>query len=294
MKKTMTPFQKLKNRIAAEFPKKKFIGDININDEEFDVLMEIFKNKFSAMAKSGLQNMLDPMIAVALVQIGIRLYDGNYWGHVGRILGNKLNPSGNQQMLGEVFILILKKHQKYVLDERERVNSILAHCFVSDHYATGLFEFMFDYYRIDLERDLNRNTSDAMNGMIQAIKQSAVAMEMNAANKERTQTSARVYMLRKHTVHAITAYPIPSRMKLRRILRLMDKCFWENTKPAHPVSRLTIRFNEWQEDSDSFKTDYSRFYGGVAHGGGRKSYSSPYLRSDLRKTQFIIVIPSQL
>lgn len=294
MNKTITPIQKLRNRIGMEFSKKKFIGDINLNDEEYNVLIESFKNKFSTMSSSVMQKVEDPMIAVALVQIGIRYYDGNYWGHVGRILGNKLNPSGNQQWLGEAFIHILKKHHKYVQDERERVNSILAHCFVSDHYAEGLFEFMFDYYRIDLERDLNRNTTEAMNGMIQAIKESAIATEMTSTIRDRTHSSVRVYKLRKHTVHAISAFPIISRIKLLRILRLMDKCFWDNIKPANPVSRLTIRFNEWHEDANSFKTDYSRFYGETTSGKGRKSYSSPYLWCDLRNTKFFIIIPSQL
>ena len=33
-KKVLSPFDKLVKRINREFPKKKHIGDININDEE--------------------------------------------------------------------------------------------------------------------------------------------------------------------------------------------------------------------------------------------------------------------
>lgn len=37
-KKVLSPIEKLKKRISKEFPKKKYIGDINVNDKEYDTI----------------------------------------------------------------------------------------------------------------------------------------------------------------------------------------------------------------------------------------------------------------
>lgn len=279
-KKTITPLEKLGKRILKEFEKKKFIGDIIINEAEFEILIDYFRTKCNGIINSYTNTINDPIFATALVQIGIKYYDGNFWGHVAEVLGtNKINPV-HQGFIGEAFVKTLAHYNKLLLDKSERVNNILMHGFVSDYYANEMFDFLFKYYNIDLERDLQRNNSEMMQNLIEVT--------------QRNDNTGRTYLLVKQTANAISANIRSGKIRLRRLLRLIDKCFWEQITPANPVSRLSILFNNWQENSNEFKLQYNKYHSGTTYGGGKKSYSSPYLKCDLLNIRFVLVLPTQL
>ena len=83
-KRAKTPEQKLFKRIDREINRFKYIGDISINDDEYDILIRYLKRTLSDF--SGLRRRHDDsLLAVALVQIGIREYNGRFWPHVSRI-----------------------------------------------------------------------------------------------------------------------------------------------------------------------------------------------------------------
>ena len=79
---------RLIKRIQDEFCKKKLLGDIRINDEEFRILVEIFKEKYRRMINSYDRIVNDPVFCIALIQIGIRYYNGRFWPHVKHVLDN--------------------------------------------------------------------------------------------------------------------------------------------------------------------------------------------------------------
>jgi hypothetical protein len=279
-KRTLTPFEKLKKRILKEFPKKKLIGDIIITNEEYDLLIDYFKTKYNNLIRSYTHIINDPIFATILVQIGIKHYNGNFWGHVASILGvEKVNPI-HQGWIGESFINTLLLNDKIMLDKSERVGNILMHGFVSDYYANEMFDFLFKYYNIDLERDLQRNDAAMMNNFVDIIK--------------RNDNTGRTHMLVKQTASAITANTRGGKIRIRRILRLIDKCFWEQITPVNPVSRLSILFNNWQENSEEFKQQYHKYTNGFTMTKGKKSYSSPYIKCNFITTKFKLVFPTQL
>ncbi len=280
VKKIVTPFERLWNRILKQFPKKKLIGDIIIKDFEYEILIDYFKGKSKGIINTNTYLKNDPMFATALVQIGIKYYDSNFWGHVQEVLGTKKMSAIHQGLIGQSFVNTLTSNNKIMLDKSERVNNILMHGFVSNNYANEMFDFMFKFYNIDLERDLLRNNSEMMNGLIEVI--------------QRNDNTGRTYLLVKQTSNAITANVRGGKIRIRWILRLIDKCFWEQITPINPVSRLSILFNKWQENSNEFKAQFNKYNGGTTNVGGKKSYSSPYIKCNFQQTTFMLVLPTQL
>lgn len=279
-KRKLTSYERLKKRILKEFPKKKFIGDISIKDSEYEILIEYFKRKCDILKNSNTHIINDVIFATALVQIGIKYYDGNFWRHVTEVFGTeKINPI-YQTWIGQSFIHTLSLNKKILLDGSERVNNILMHGFVSDHYANEMFDFLFKYYNIDLERDLQRNNSEMMNGLIEVA--------------ERNDNTGRTYLLVKQTANAIIANTRGGKIRIRRILRLIDNCFWKQLTPSNPISRLTVLFCKWQENSNEFKFQYNKYNCGSVNAEGKKSFSSPYIICNFLNTTFKLVLPSQL
>lgn len=279
-KEILTPFKRMKKRILKEFSKKKLIGDIIINEVEYEMLIEYFKMKCDELRRSYSHSTNDPIFATALVQIGIKKYDGNLWTHVAQIIGVAKLSAMYQGWIGESFVNTLLLNNKILISKSERVNNILMHGFVSDYYADEMFNFFFKYYNIDLERDLQRNSTEMMKGLFDVT--------------QRNDNTGRTYLLVKQTANSIWANARGGKSRIRRILRLIDKCFWEQITPANPVSRISILFNSWQENSSEFKMQFNNYNGGVISGGGKKSYSSPYIKCDFFKTEFKLVLPTQL
>ena len=79
-KRGITPDEKLRRRIKRQFAKKKYLGDIQISDEEYALLLEYMRLRFKAMAARYSFKTPDEAFCVGMVQIGIRCYeDGVYW-----------------------------------------------------------------------------------------------------------------------------------------------------------------------------------------------------------------------
>ena len=289
-------FVKLKRRIDAQFDHKFFLGDIPVSQEEYVELLEYTK-WLLLRVNSWTVEVNDPILAVALVQIGIRCYnDGNFWGNA---LTQELkieNTHLYQRYLGESFIRTLKSHDKFVLDESRRVQSILFHSFVTDYYSKGLFELLFQYYSKDLERDIYRNDKAQMQALMDTLKMRAemTEAESEAFTGQFMVRGSRAYRLRQHTLQAISANMGHSSMRLRRILRLMDNAFWKDSVPRKPVSRMTILFKEWINESPTFQSEHRLFKSGVIRNRGKKHFSSPYLYADIRNTAFSLVLPPQI
>ena len=125
------------------------------------------------------------MFATALVQIGIKYYDGRFWPHIENILGISTSNINYRYSIGGTFIETILAYKKPMLDKSEYVNNILMHGFVSDYYANEMFDFLFKYYNLDLERDLKRNNKEMMDNLIEII--------------QRNDNTGRTYLLVKQT-----------------------------------------------------------------------------------------------
>jgi len=281
IKRQLTPFEKLKKRIEKQFPVKKFISDILISDEEYVILEKYFLMKYKMLVNSASHKLIDPMFACAIVQLGVRYYAaGNFWGNIADALGiNRINAN-QQSWIRESFNNTLKKYDKLTIPGDDSINNILMHCFVADYYANDFFEFLFAYYRIDLERDIERNDTVTMNSLIKTML--------------REDNTGRSYFLVKHTADAVRTNTRGCKIRVRRFLRLIDKCFWERIDLYGSPHRLTGLLNSWMGTSKNFELLVNEYNAGGQAAGGKRNFSSPYIRCDFKASRFELVLPSQL
>lgn len=277
MPRLLTPIEKLIHRIMREFPKKKLLGDIAINDDEFQLLVDYFRGKYRHMYISGQHHVIDPILSLALIQIGIRYYDGNFWSHVKRILNARDFNANHQGWLGMTFVETMRQYGKLQL-ENNRVDSILMHGFVSNYYAENFFNFLFAFYSIDLERDLNRLDRLTMDELVGIIK--------------RNDNTGRTYWLVEHTADAVRNNTRGSKIRIRRYLKLIDKAFWGEQLPENSQNRLVAQFIKWEELSDDFQAERNRYIGSA--GQRKKRFSAPFIRYFPRTQVFKLILPAQI
>ena len=288
--------KRLRTRLNKEFEKKFFIGDIAINDQEYAMLLEDARNISKKIMTAGYPASDSVILAAVLVQIGIRIYDGRfYWPYVEEELGIEHNVK-YQHLLGDTFINTLRAHNKHITDATERVQNILFHGFVSNYYSKGLFELLFQYYSHDLERDIYRNTTEQMQALMDTLAKKAAQDEKQseAFTDQFMAKGSRAYKLKSHTLQAISAHPIHSRTRLRRLLRLIDSAFWKDAVPKNPTSRLTILFKEWISDSPAYKKEYRLYQQGEIRNRGKKHFSVPYLFANIGRGTFELKLPAQI
>ena len=268
-------FEKMKKRIKREFKKVKYIGDIHISDEEYEVLKEYIPIVFRRLRMTSSHECVDEIFAVALVQIGIRNYNGRYWTYVSKLIDGGIN-NVQQGWIGRSFVKTLDKYNKIHVGAEEMVNNILMHSFITKYYAADFFDFIFAYYQKDLDRDLSRHTKEMRNYLISSMKMS--------------EDSVRSYKIKRHTADAVTANEIGCKIRIRRILQLMDNYMFSGVLPTNSQNRVTNLFVEWAKTSKAFDVARKEYSTGKK---GQKRFSSPYLRFDTAYKDFVLVLPPQ-
>ena len=288
-------YKNLLSKIKNSFDKKYYIGDIPIKDEEYEVLKAYAAVMYEKMLEHKLPLSDCPVLAVALVQIGIKKYNGKYWPHVEAEILESIPPH-KQKYFGDSFINTMKAHNKAFISESDMVASIMFHTFVSDYYSKGLFALLFQYFKNDLERDINRNDKDQMNALMETLTTKAELGEeaSEAFTDQFMEKGSRAYKLRQHTLQAICTAPGKSSMRLRRIIRNIDEAFWNDKLPKNPVSRLTKLYVQWVEESEEFKKEYRRYKQGEIRNRGKKHFSAPYLFVNIAQDKFRVMLPAQI
>lgn len=274
------PFTRLKSRILRELPSKKLVGDIVISPDEYMLLTDYLKIVHMSISKGLYTISVDPVLAVALVQIGINHYDSNYWSHLAAELNVGAVSNNHRNKLGDTLRKTLRQYQLPHFGPSDLVKTILMHGFVSRHYADDLFNFLFAFYRLDLERDITRYDRTLMNSLMEAMS--------------RNDNTGRTYYLVQHTADAVRANLRGSKIRIRRLLRLIDRCFWEQIVPANSSNRLSQCFITWKEKSAAFSQEYGKYHGGTGSGHGSRSFSSPHFKCDFSGLSFRLHLPTQL
>lgn len=133
----------LNTKINRQFKTCRYIGDIVISEDEYILLKAYLRSICRKYLNTSERYITSPIFAVALVQIGIHKYDGRFWPHVEREIDMEL-PGSYQKWIGRSFYKTLEKYNKYKVAENEMMNNILLHCFITNYYASDLFDFLFD------------------------------------------------------------------------------------------------------------------------------------------------------
>lgn len=278
--RTVTVEQKLERRINREFPQKKYISDIKINDEEYEILKNIVKINVKSLCErrnSTTSPMMQPSFAVGVVQIALRVYEeGNLWGYFFRTLGIKSNAAV-QRLVGLAFLNTLKRYEKVISGETSYVNNILVHCYVSNNYLDNYFLFLYKFYSIDLDRDIGRLDREMMNSLIESI-----CLEG---------TAGRAYLLVKQTEDAVKVNIRGAKIRIRNHIKLMDKLFWEPEYELFTEHRLYTALSRWALGDNELKRDKDSAIGGRRRGAHH--FAAPFLKYNEADDALQIVLPPQ-
>lgn len=270
-------FKSLCKRIRREFKRVMYIGDIKISEEEYALLKAYMVDTCSLLFRSSTRSSNDPVLATALVQFGIHEYNGSFWPHFKKLFPfNSINQV-QCNLIGKIFVYTLKKNNKKCLGYSEMVNSILMHAFITEYYAKDLFDFLFMYYERDLDRNLDNHTKEMRNYLIQSM--------------QREDNGARSYKIKKHTADAVTANEHGCKIRIRRILKMMDDYMFYDKLPENSTNRVTNLFVKWAKQSKDFAYARRKYAG--AGRKGRKRFSSPYLHFDTDTKEFLLRFPVQ-
>lgn len=274
----------LERRVNKLFQRVKLLGDIPISETEYQLLLGYFIKKSQVYLKKK-YFIEDRLYTVALVQIGIHEYDGRFWPHVRKILG--LDNRCSQTKLNNIifpFKYTLSFYKKDIVDQHENVNTILMHGFVSNHYIGYLFDFLYRFYMIDIERDLNwEYFGQTLNYMIDMIQNE---------DQIEIEQSDRKYILVKQTVDGIRHSTKQSvGMKFRWLLKTIDKLTYDETINMNSKSRLIKAFINWAETSE-YKKKLDKLYAS-SKGNGLSRNSTAFIKFFPRTNSFVLMIPSQ-
>ena len=275
-------YTRLRNRIVTEFQRVRLLCEINIDDEEYDILCAYLRKWYHNGIEEGCNDAVDIVFCVALVQIGIRNYDGSYWNHVENVIGKdkKCNITDSQrEWLGRVFSETILGFGKAIYKQGENTKNILMHCFVTDNFAPKFFEFLFQYYDYDLERDISGDLEEESLIICNSIK--------NPYGKRKQFLSNYVYL----SIRCDIRY---CQMMVAEILSLIDKKFWNEKIEEYRNCRLTEKFIEWSEQEKLFHEEQQYYHAEDGKRAHTRKYRTPYIKCNMEEANFQMVLPPQI
>ena len=276
-KRGLAPDEKLRRRIKRQFAKKKYLGDIQISDEEYALLLDYMRGRFKAMAARCSFKTPDEAFCVGMVQIGIRCYeDGVYWPKFQQEMRVSTN-GGIQSELSDMFEETLRRNGHEMLDNQRFVNQLLLQGFVTDRYAGRLFDYLYDYYQRELFCCLGN-----LKGRLKALLR---AMARNDRGQVKIVTQ---------TADAIAYNPGSAQTRVQGLLRRIDKAYWDEELPGRERSnRLTRAFLDWLDERGRAVMNNDRA-GSGARSRGDKRFSSPTIRYSPKDGTFALALPPQI
>ena len=270
----------LMDRIRKSFESEaiELIGDIQISDEEYEQLTYYFVEQYNSHFKHKRQLMVDPICATFLVQLSIRESDANYWSYVNEKFKDKSLGQNEFAYIGKSFIETLKQYKKplYISDVNDYVKNIQFHGFVSNYRADNLFEFVYKYYDLDLDRDFEENQRD--NNFDELI--SAIIKNDN---------TNRTNLIVQQTADALKKCESLGRKKILFILELIDRKYMgvkSHVDFDYEDARLKELFENWTHNKNS---SFSKRTGESIE----KRFRTPILKCNYQNNSFSILLPKQ-
>lgn len=275
-----SPQAQLRNKIVDYFADAVLLCEIPINDDEYKILCEYIRNKYENLVETRQKVGTDIMFTVGMVQIGMRTYDNTFWPHVAEAIGVKNIPTSRHELFGECVTQTLLNFGKAVSEGREYVTTILLHGFIVDSYAYRVFEYLFQYYNIDLKRDIRDLQDDDLEYLCASI--------INPYAKRRQ-------LLSNYMGMSIRAERKFAKQVLLSILKLIDQSFWnEYTENITLPGRLETFFQKWRENSSFYKTEKEKKVNGKVLSNKQYNFRTPRLHCDMNNAEFSIILPEQL
>ena len=278
--KVLSKKEKFYRRIEREFDSKVLIGDIPIGEDD-ELLKDFMHNSIQQFVFENKPIVHEKVFAFGLVRLALKHYSsGRFWPFFKEEYGISI-PSNYQGKINDAFRKIMMKYDKaYDNDTSNFIQNICMHSFVCDKCADQFFDYMFDFWRVDLSRSIDNSKSDDGNDIFDILI-------------EEIGYSVQDIMI--HTTMALHWNPIGCKNRFRRILRMIDNSYWYGTDYSGSKNRITVLFEKWKNNpNSSFMKEYRRTAEGRKHGRGEKLLSKPTISYEHSTAAFTLILPKQI
>ena len=286
--KILNDFEKLVKYVRDEFKTRKLIGDIKLNENQETLLNQYMKRQLIIFDSnpSDFSPEYPRLFALALVRYAMRNYNkrhlGEFWPYFNTEYGIKIDAN-SQKYIHDIFESVLKNdHISYLEDGSNKIDNITMHTFVSDNSASQLFDYLFDFWRLDLLRNVENfnNNLDGIDVFGELIK----VMKIGNQN------------IRSHTSQLLKFPKLTPIFKnrIRRIFRLINDSFWNDKKVNETGNRINALLNKWIEDpKGAFQKEKQYIAKHTSKEKGEILYHSPILKLNSNDEKLNIILPVQ-
>ncbi|MBO5536713.1 MAG: hypothetical protein J6B53_15180, partial [Clostridia bacterium] len=264
----------LKKYIEEQFDSQPFLGNIELSEEEYKLLLDYFVKRYwtgrNAMRNETLR---DKAMCVALVQIAVRSKLSSYWDEVKKILGPKTKSQEMMRLLGKMFTGTMTQYHKATYVTNDYVQSIKMHTFVTNAGLPAFFDFLFSYY----DKDIGRNMEFAN---AEELRQTIIDEDEHGK-----------HVLLRQTVNALHMAGTVGTARLRKYLNWIDMAFWNPGWEPDEEDRFARGFVEWCRTNVYMNGEMDR--NSTVTKRGKRIYSEPTLEIDGTSGKLSVILPSE-
>ena len=286
--KILNDFEKIVKYVRDEFKTRKLIGDIRLTNDQ-EIILNNYMKKQLVVFNSNPNDFLPEyprLFALGLVRYAMRNYNKNHSGEFWPYFKNDFDvdiSANKQKYIHEIFVSILKEDKKACLENAaNKIDMITMHTFVSDNSASQLFDYLFDFWRLDLLRNVeNFNNNDEGTDVFSDLIK---VMEYGTQN------------VRTHTSQLLKFPELKPIFKnrIKRIFRLINDAFWNETKINETGNRINHLLNLWIDDpKGAFQKEKKYVAKQTSKEKGEILYHSPILKLNVEEEKLRITLPSQ-
>lgn len=272
-------------RIDKEYDKKILLGDIVINDSKNAILKQYMTGELMRLDRLGanFRPMHKKVFAFGLVRYAMKYYGrGTFFPYFKDEYGIDVKVN-NQREIHEWFRIIMRQTGKTYDDNLpQKIDNISLHSFVTDRCSKQFFDYLFDFWR----KELNRNIENMYGEGNEIFK--ALISEIKSNNEQS------INNVMKHTSMALALNERSCRLRIRRFLKLMDECFWNGDKIPVTDNRFNKLLRVWMENPNgNFQKEYKIT---IKDKGtrGQKLLSKPQLQVSFKNSVFSLRLPQEL
>lgn len=277
--------EKLFLKIERKFDKVVFIGDIEIAPEEEKYLKEYMNKMLKYVQKNERVNEHEKVFAFGMVRAALKRYKSNtFWPYVKEEYGVQI-PGNYQSTVNKCFKNILTKYNKLYLDEGSNyLQNMCMHAFVCDECADQLFDYIFEFWRIDLSRSIENMTGEDGSSLFDVL------LDEIESNEEVSRQD-----VMSHTTMALKMNRRGCQTRFRNILKMIDRAYWNNANYSGSKNRISVLFTKWVNNKKSlFYKEFKNSFERRRVGRGEKLLSKPLILFEQNSSNFKLFMPKQI
>lgn len=285
--------EKLIKYVIREFNRKCLLGDIILDDSQEKLLNNYMRRQLNKFINSSVKDKkLDfkpeysRLFAFGLVRYAMKYYNkrhsGDFWPHFKDEFDVEIGVN-RQQFLHDEFKKLMNCYDKIYEDSvTNKIDNITMHSFVADNSAFQLFDFLFDFWRLDLSRNSD-NLSIAGEG------EKAFGTLIDAMSQGTQDVMSHTSLL----LH-FPKSKVVCKSRVKRILRLINDAFWNGRAVNETGNRINHLLNQWiAEPKGAFQKEKNYVATHSSKTKGEVMFHSPVFEVTPDYDTLKIVLPHQ-